>query len=182
MNSAEKGILLDIARNSIKSAIQGTPIDATQFQGNTQKSKTGHGVFVTLRTNGKLRGCIGRLVSHKPLRKLVSEMAVSAVSEDTRFENNRIKISELNDLKIEISVLSPLKTLENPLELELGRHGVYIKRGSKSGCFLPQVASETGWSKEEFLSKCCYTKAGLPPDAWKDEGTEVYIFTVETIS
>lgn len=182
MNSEEKGILLDIAKNSIKSAIQGTPIDVTQFQGSNEENKTEHGVFVTLKSGEQLRGCIGRLVSCKPLRKLVSEMAVSAALEDTRFKNNRINISELDELQIEISVLSPLQSLENPLELELGRHGVYIKRGQRSGCFLPQVASETGWSKEEFLAKCCYVKAGLPPDAWKDKDTEIYVFTVETIS
>jgi AmmeMemoRadiSam system protein A len=182
MNSEEKGVLLDIARNSIKAAIQGTPIDVTYFQVNTQESKKEHGVFVTLRTGGKLRGCIGQLVSHKPLRRLVSEMAVSAAIEDTRFEKNRIAINELDKLKIEISVLSPLKKLENPLEFELARHGVYIKRGRKNGCFLPQVASETGWSKEEFLTQCCQGKAGLPPDAWKDKGTEVFIFTAEIIS
>jgi AmmeMemoRadiSam system protein A len=182
MNSEEKGVLLDIARNSIGSAIQGTPIDVTQFQINTQESKAEHGVFVTLRTDGKLRGCIGRLVSHTPLRKLVSEMAVSAALEDTRFENNKIQISELDGLKIEISVLSTLQRLENPLELELARHGIYIKRGLRNGCFLPQVASETGWSKEEFLTQCCHGKAGLSPDAWKDKDTEVYVFTAEIIS
>ncbi|GJQ60381.1 MAG: AmmeMemoRadiSam system protein A [Candidatus Scalindua sp. AMX11] len=182
MNSDEKGVLLDIARNSIKAAIQGIPIDLTHFQVNAQESNKEHGVFVTLRTAGKLRGCIGQLVSRKPLGELVSEMAVSAALEDTRFEKNRIAINELDDLEIEISLLSPLQRIANPLEFELARHGVYIKRGRKNGCFLPQVASETGWSKEEFLTQCCQGKAGLPPDAWKDKATEVYVFTVDIIS
>ncbi|MCP5002816.1 MAG: AmmeMemoRadiSam system protein A [Planctomycetes bacterium] len=182
MNSEEKRLLLDIARNSIESAIKGAPVDVTKFQVNDQESNIEHGVFVTLRTKGKLRGCIGHLVSNTPLRKLVSEMAVSAALEDNRFKSNRIQITELYDLNIEISVLSPLKRLKNPLELELGLHGVYIRKGSKNGCFLPQVAAETGWSKEEFLEQCCHVKAGLSPDAWKNKDTEVYVFTVVVIS
>jgi AmmeMemoRadiSam system protein A len=109
-------------------------------------------------------------------------MAVSAATEDPRFQYNRIQPSELDDLDIEISVLSPLQKIDNPLDMELGKHGVYIKKGSTNGCFLPQVATETGWTKEEFLSQCCHTKADLPPDAWKEKDTEVYIFTVEIIS
>ncbi len=182
MNREEKGVLLDIAKKSIESAIKGIPFDLTQFNVNAPESKSEHGVFVTLRTDGKLRGCIGRLTSHTPLRNLVSKMAISAVLDDTRFQNNRIEISELDDLQVEISILSPLKRVKNPLDFELTRHGVFIKRGGKSGCFLPQVALETGWSKEEFLAQCCYVKAGLSPDAWQHKDTEVYIFTVETIS
>jgi uncharacterized protein (TIGR00296 family) len=88
---------------------------------------------------------------------------------------------ELNDLDIEISVLSPLKKTDNPLNLRLGIDGIYIKKGFASGCFLPQVATETGWNKEEFLSYCCSHKAGLKPDAWKDKNTEVYLFTADII-
>ncbi|RPJ38229.1 MAG: AMMECR1 domain-containing protein, partial [Planctomycetaceae bacterium] len=98
---------------------------------------------------------------------------------DPRFLTNPITFSEVNKLEIEISVLSPLQRTDNPLNLELGTHGIYIKRGYACGCFLPQVADETGWSKEEFLSQCCSHKAGLAPDAWKDPKTEVYLFTAE---
>jgi len=120
------------------------------------------------------------MVSDIPLYKLVSEMAVSAAKEDPRFSH--INPTDLEDLKIDISALSPLQKIDNPLDLELGRHGIYIKKGSSNGCFLPQVATETGWTKEEFLSKCCSMKAGLSPDAWKKRGTDVYIFTSEIIA
>ncbi|KAB2835382.1 MAG: AMMECR1 domain-containing protein, partial [Candidatus Brocadia sp.] len=85
------------------------------------------------------------------------------------------------DLEIEISVLSPLIRISNPLDFELGKHGIYIKKGFCTGCFLPQVATETGWSKEEFLSYCCSHKAGLPTNAWRQKDIEIYIFTTEII-
>ena len=82
-------------------------------------------------------------------------------------------------MDVEISVLSPLEKTSDPLSLRLGTHGIYIKRGCASGCFLPQVATETGWTKEEFLSYCCSHKAGLADDAWKDPKTEVFLFTAD---
>jgi uncharacterized protein (TIGR00296 family) len=85
-------------------------------------------------------------------------------------------------LEIDISVLSPLQKIDDPLDFELGTHGIHIRKGSSNGCFLPQVATETGWTKEEFLSKCCSMKAGLSPDAWKEKNIEIYIFTSESIS
>jgi uncharacterized protein (TIGR00296 family) len=93
--------------------------------------------------------------------------------------HDRLTVDELNQLGIEISVLSPLERTDDPLSLRPGTDGIYIKKGFASGCFLPQVATEAGWSKEEFLSYCCAHKAGLSSDAWKDPDTEVYLFTAE---
>lgn len=180
MDEKDKKILLSIARESIRSAITDTPNDQTQIEITSPELNEKSGAFVTLRTYGKLRGCIGRMVSDIPLHKLVSEMAVSAAKEDPRFSH--IQLSELEDIEIDISVLSPLQKVDDPLDLELGRHGIYIKKGSSNGCFLPQVATETGWTKEEFLSKCCSMKAGLSPDAWKKRNIDIYIFTSENIS
>ena len=109
-------------------------------------------------------------------------MAKVSATEDSRFVFNRITSKELDSLNIEISVLSKLQKTDNPLSLRLGTDGIYIKNGMTSGCFLPQVAAETGWSKEEFLSYCCSHKAGLTPDAWKDKDTEVFLFTAEIFS
>jgi AmmeMemoRadiSam system protein A len=134
---------------------------------------------VTLKNRSRLRGCIGQFVSDRPLVELVVEMAKASATGDPRFMTNPITAGELNKLDVEISVLSPLQRTDNPLNLELGTHGIYIKRGYACGCFLPQVADETGWGKEEFLSQCCSHKAGLAPDAWKDPKTEVYLFTAE---
>ena len=179
MDKQAKKILLDIARRSIEAVVKQEPmppfpIDHPDLQGE-------QGAFVTIKTRGQLRGCIGNFTSNIPLYQLVSEMAISSATEDPRFEFNRIKPSELEQLEIEISVLSPLKQIKNPLDFELGKHGIFIKKGFRTGCFLPQVAIETGWSKEEFLSHCCSSKAGLAHEAWKQENVEIYTFTAEII-
>jgi AmmeMemoRadiSam system protein A len=132
-----------------------------------------------LKNQGRLRGCIGQFTSESPLIELVVDMAKASATGDPRFLADPITEAELDQLDIEISVLSPLERTNEPLSLRLGNDGVYIKKGSTSGCFLPQVATETGWSKEEFLSHCCAHKAGLSPDAWKDAETEVYLFTAD---
>ncbi len=180
MDEKDKRVLLQVARKSIESAITNSPGEQTEIEMNSPALKEKSGAFVTLKTQGKLRGCIGRMISDIPLHKLVSEMAVSSATDDPRF--NQIQPSELKELEIDISVLSPLQKTEDPLDFELGRHGIYIKKSSRNGCFLPQVATDTGWTKEEFLSQCCSMKAGLPPDAWKKKNTEVYIFTAEIVS
>jgi len=107
-------------------------------------------------------------------------MAVEAATGDPRFLP--MELTELKNAEIEISVLSPMKKVDSADEIEMGKHGVLIKRGLRSGVFLPQVATETGWSKEEFLSSLCAHKAGLPPNAWKDKDTEIYIFSAEVFS
>ena len=133
----------------------------------------------TLKNAGRLRGCIGQFISDEPLIELVVEMAKASATGDPRFLGDSITADELQQLDIEISVLSPLQKTDDPLSLRLRTDDIYIKRKGTSGCFLPQVATETGWSKEEFLSYCCAHKAGLPADAWKDPATEVYLFTAE---
>ncbi|MFW6158927.1 MAG: AmmeMemoRadiSam system protein A, partial [Planctomycetota bacterium] len=136
------------------------------------------GAFVTLHKRGQLRGCIGAFTADKPVCHVVGEMARSSAINDPRFQP--LTEAELSDLDIEISVLSPMEKTDDPLSLELGVHGVYVKRGLQSGTFLPQVATEHGMSKEQFLSTCCAHKAGLPPDAWKkDPQTEVYLYTAQ---
>ncbi len=182
MDEKDKKSLLQIARNSIESVIKGTKTNKTQLEINSPELKKKQGAFVTLKTHGRLRGCIGKLTSDTPLYKVVSEMAISAATEDPRFQSNLIQPSELDNLEIEISVLSPLQKIENPLDLELCKHGIYIKKDFRSGCFLPKVATETGWTKEEFLSQCCSAKAGLSPKAWKEKDTEVYVFTADIMS
>jgi uncharacterized protein (TIGR00296 family) len=106
-------------------------------------------------------------------------MAKASATEDPRFLGAPITPREVDALEVEVSVLSPLKRTDDPLGLRLGIDGIYIKRGCASGCFLPQVATETDWTAEEFLSYCCSHKAGLPADAWKDPETEVFLFTAE---
>jgi AmmeMemoRadiSam system protein A len=107
-------------------------------------------------------------------------MAVEAAVNDPRFAS--LGEGELKDIEIEVSVLTPLERINDPDKIKMGLHGVLVRRGFNSGVFLPQVATETGWSRDEFMSNLCSHKAGLPADAWKDKSTEVYIFTAEVFS
>jgi uncharacterized protein len=179
MNEAQKHILLKVARDTVEAVINGK--QPPKISSDDPVLNAHCGCFVTLKNNDELRGCIGQFTSDKPLIELVGDMAVAAATGDPRFLHEPITPKEVNSLDIEISVLSPLKKTTEPLSLRLGIDGIYIKKGYASGCFLPQVATETGWSKEEFLSYCCAHKAGLKPDAWKDKNTQVFLFTADII-
>lgn len=135
------------------------------------------GAFVTLHAKNKLRGCIGNIIGRQPLYLTIRNMALAAAFEDTRF--NPVTKQELKDINIEISVLSPLKKIANPDEIVLGEHGVLVKNDFTSGVYLPQVATETGWDKENFMNSLCGDKAGMTPDAWKTGTCEIYVFTAE---
>ena len=176
MTDKQKQSLLQVVRKVIAAAVRGEPI--IEFESEDPLFNEKRGCFVTIHNQGRLRGCIGRFEPEEKLIQVVREMAVSA-TRDPRFVMNPITPAELQDIDIEISVLSPLEKTDDPLSLELGTHGIYIKKGFAGGCFLPQVATETGWTKEQFLSQCCAGKAGLPPDAWKQLDTEVLLFTAE---
>jgi AmmeMemoRadiSam system protein A len=136
------------------------------------------GAFVTLRGGGgELRGCIGHMVSDRPLGELLIELAVAAGTRDPRFAP--VRASELGGLRCEISVLTPMKP-SSAEEVIPGRHGLYIRRGSASGVLLPQVATEQGWDRITFLSQTC-RKAGLPENAWQDPDTDILTFTAQII-
>jgi len=177
MNNTQKQTLLKTARDTVEAVIAGGSIPKPKSDDAELNAHCG--CFVTLKNKGRLRGCIGQFTSESPLIELVVEMAKASATGDPRFFAEPITADELERLDIEISVLSPLQQTDEPLSLRLGIDGIYIKRGCASGCFLPQVAEETGWSKEEFLSYCCAHKAGLPAEAWKDAETEVYLFTAD---
>jgi AmmeMemoRadiSam system protein B/AmmeMemoRadiSam system protein A len=134
------------------------------------------GAFVTLKKRGELRGCIGHLIGDRPLYLVVQSVAVSAAVADQRFPP--VTGEELSDLEIEISVLSPLKQVENVDQIQVGLHGVIIRRSLNQAVYLPQVAAEQGWGREEMLENLCL-KASLSEDAWKKEGTRFYVFTAE---
>lgn len=177
MNDEQKQTLLKIARDTVEAVIKNKPV--SKLESDDPELNKPCGCFVTLKNQERLRGCIGQFTSESPLIELIVDMANASATGDPRFFADPITPDELDKLDVEISVLSPLKRTDDPLSLRLGTDGIYIKRGGASGCFLPQVATETGWSKEEFLSYCCAHKAGLDAYAWKDPGTEVYLFTAE---
>lgn len=133
------------------------------------------GLFVTLHKNGRLRGCIGYILGQKPIWEEVIELTISSASKDPRFPP--VKYSELNEIEIEISVLTPPEKISDATEIEMGKHGVIVKKDYRQGVFLPQVAKETLWDRDTFLNELCSQKAGLPPDAWKDKDTELFIFS-----
>jgi AmmeMemoRadiSam system protein A len=170
--------LLQIARDTIEAHLKG--LKAPEFETDLDELEAKSGCFVTLRNKGRLRGCIGCFTSDKPLYRTVQDMAISS-TQDSRFVYNPVTLDEMQEIEIEISVLSPLKRISSPDEIELGVHGVWIKKGFRSGVFLPQVAHETGWDKKTFLENLCTHKAGLAKDAYKDPETELYTFTVEII-
>ena len=130
------------------------------------------GAFVSLHKHGRLRGCIGHFGEDYPLHEIVAKMARAAAFEDPRFMP--LTRDELDDLDIEISVLTPMRRIQSLDEFELHRHGIYIKKGYRSGTFLPQVADEVNWTKEEFVGHCSQDKAGLGWDGWKD--AELYVY------
>jgi AmmeMemoRadiSam system protein A len=177
MNETQRQMLLKVARDTVEAVLTGGSVPEPESEDPELNAHCG--CFVTLKNADQLRGCIGQFISDRPLIELVVEMAKASATGDPRFFADPITADELEQLDIEISVLSPLRKTDDPLSLRLGTDGIYIKRKGASGCFLPQVATETGWSKEEFLSYCCAHKAGLPADAWKKAETEVYLFTAE---
>jgi len=174
----QKKKLLSIARSSIQSYFDSK--ERPQLKESDPVLLAKSGAFVTLHKKGELRGCIGNMVGQEPLYLTIRDMAIAAAFEDPRF--GPLRKSELADIEIEISVLSPLEKIDNPDKIKMGEHGVLLKRGFNSGVFLPQVACETGWSKEEFLANLCEHKAGLPADAWKDKSCQLYIFTADIFS
>ncbi len=177
MDDSQKRTLLTAARDTVRAVVTGGAMP--EPESDDPELNAHCGCFVTLKNKGRLRGCIGQFTAQKPLIELVTEMAKASATGDPRFFANPISPRELKELDVEISVLSPLQRTDNPLSLRLGTDGIYIRRGCASGCFLPQVATETGWSKEEFLSYCCAHKAGLAADAWRQPETEVYFFTAD---
>ncbi len=172
LTKEEKRKLLNLVRQSIGIFINsgGTySPDKGDFPGRLSEKL---GAFVTLHLGVHLRGCIGIFTSDKPLYQTVSGMALAAAFDDPRFPP--LSKAELDKVDIEISVLSPLKKIDSIDQFEIGVHGIYMTKGRRSGPFLPQVAHETGWTKEEFLGHCSRDKAGLGWDGWKEADLYIY--------
>ena len=136
------------------------------------------GVFVTLNKYGDLRGCIGYPDPVFKLKNAIIDAAISAAVSDPRFPS--VTLDEFEDVTMELTILTTpeelkVKPKDLPEQIEIGRHGLIMKKGTYQGLLLPQVATEYNWSAEEFLCQTCW-KAGLPADAWLEEDTEVSIF------
>jgi AmmeMemoRadiSam system protein B/AmmeMemoRadiSam system protein A len=169
----EKQTLLRIARESIEAKVEGKKPAAVKRQGVLNEKR---GAFVCLKKRNRLRGCIGFIEAKTPLARTVEEMSVAAAFHDPRFPP--LRKEELKDVQLEISVLTPLRRIADVAEIEVGTHGLYIRKGGCAGLLLPQVATEYGWDRGTFLKETC-RKAGLGPDAWQDPETEIYLFSAD---
>lgn len=174
LNERERSALLTLARGSIEAALEGK--SPPRPETSSRALATECGAFVTLEKRGALRGCIGYVRGFKPLGQTVSEMAVQAALHDPRFPP--VTRDELDDLTIEVSVLSPLSPVEDVSEIEVGKHGLVIQSGGRSGLLLPQVAVDQGWDRDTFLDHTCL-KAGLPPGCWRGGDVTILKFTAE---
>ena len=173
LTSEEKRILKDIALQSIRDSLDGKKATASSsIYPLTSSLRSKCGAFVSLHKHGRLRGCIGHFGEDVPLHEIVAAMARAAAFEDPRF--SPVTRDELDDLDIEISVLTPMRRIQSLDEFELHRHGIYIRKGYRSGTYLPQVADEVNWTKEEFVSHCSQDKAGLGWNGWRD--AELYVY------
>jgi uncharacterized protein len=178
----EEKELLDIALTSIRRAVTGIGQDPSPgkekiYADESPLSQPG-GVFVTLYNRRELRGCLGLISSDEPLATSVAQMAGRSATEDPRFLP--VAEEELDDLTIEISVLSPLSEISTIEEIQVGTHGIFLTAGMHRGLLLPQVAVNNHWDRIRFLEETC-GKAGLPKDQWKHAETRIYIFSADII-
>jgi hypothetical protein len=168
---------LALARQTLEAHLSGRPLSHSSLQSPLLSQP--FGAFVTLKRERELRGCIGEFEPKEPLWEVIQKMAIAAATEDPRFP--KVTAEELPDIKIEITVMTPRKKIDNWEKIRLGVDGVVVQYGNQAGTFLPQVATETGWSLEEFLSQLCSQKAGLPPHCYKNPAVNLYTFGVQIL-
>jgi hypothetical protein len=173
--TVQKKRLLNIARGSIEYFLENGKKPEVAVDDDLLTENMG--AFVTLHKNGRLRGCIGNMASSDPLYITIRDMAIQAAFRDPRF--TPLSEDEVGDIDIEISVLTPMRKTEDITEIEIPGHGVMVRKGFRSGVYLPQVAEETGWNKEEFMNSLCGHKAGIGPDDWQTGNCEIYTFRAE---
>lgn len=162
----EKIAIIKICRSALVNLFKSPNNIKIEIAEVTPILKQPYGAFVTLYKNGQLRGCIGRFSTEEPLYKTLKEMTRSSALNDYRF--NPVEMNEVDQLEIEVSVLTPLERIWTIDDFTLGKHGIYIKKGMHTGTFLPQVAKTTNWNIDEFLGHCSRDKAGIGWHGWKD--------------
>ncbi|MBZ5515886.1 MAG: AmmeMemoRadiSam system protein B [Acidobacteriia bacterium] len=173
LGQSEKDTLMKIAKQSVYFAVKDRRVVPVSADG-LGALEQDRGAFVTLKEHGRLRGCIGYIAPMKPLYLTVRDVAAAAALEDPRF--SPVELRELNELEYEVSVLSPLRRVTDIKEIKVGEHGLVMRKGDREGLLLPQVPVEEHWDRMTFLEQTC-VKAGLPTNAWKDEDTDIFMFT-----
>ena len=174
LKSKEKKVLLEIAHQAIVAAVREEDTSPEPREEKALNMRSG--CFVTIKQDDELRGCIGNFQSDLPLFKEVAEMAAASACKDPRFYP--VQEDEINNISVDISVLSPLEKIDDIESIEIGTHGIYLEKGYYRGVLLPQVATEHNWDRETFLKQTCI-KAGLPTDSWEADETDIYIFSAE---
>lgn len=174
LSKAEQKILLKLARKSIAAKFSGRELP--KFKSPFHRLEEARGVFVTLKKENKLRGCIGFVMGVKPLYQTVQEVAEASAFQDPRF--SPLKEDELEDTVIEISVMTALRKISSIKMIKVKRDGLLVKRGDSQGLLLPQVAQKNNWKRQTFLEHVCL-KAGLDKDDWKNPDTEIMTFSAQ---
>jgi len=175
LSDAERRTVLRIAEDALEAAVTHRPPRPVQGEAEGHLGEPG-ACFVTLYEHGDLRGCIGSLVPTAPLGQVVRAMTEAAALRDPRFRP--VSPPELPGLSLSLSVLTPMRRIDDPREVQVGLHGLVVSRGDRRGVLLPQVAVERGWDRETFLEQTCI-KASLPIDAWQDPETTLEVFSAE---
>ena len=174
LTDEEQTFLHDAAREAIRRGLaSGVRPELENVPPENSVLREPFGAFVTLKIDGRLRGCIGNIVGMKPLYRTVADMAFAAAFEDCRFPP--LTPEEAARMTVEISVMSPLVRCPNPEAIEIGRHGLLLRKNGRQGVFLPQVPVEWNWDRQTYLDQLC-RKAGLPFGAWKAPDAELYWF------
>jgi hypothetical protein len=177
LSAEDRSALLKLSRDTLQEYLATRIIP--KFESTSPAVNLPRATFVTLRNKHthELRGCRGEILARTPLWESVQTVSTLSAVDDPRFPP--MSLNELADMHIEISVLTPLRLARDPNEIVVGKHGVMIRKGGRSGLFLPQVPVEQGWDHDEYLSSLCWMKAGLPADAWRKPGAQLYIFEAE---
>ncbi len=171
LSDKDKKSLLELCKNEIFTKLGVRYSDNTVFEV-PESIENWNSAFVSVYVSGALRGCLGRFDSNLEMSTLLKELANSAAFSDHRFMP--VQNEELKNINIEISLLTPMRKVDSVNEIELGKHGVYIKKGSNVGTFLPQVATKTNWTKEQFMGHLARDKARIGWNGWKDADIFVY--------
>jgi AmmeMemoRadiSam system protein A len=177
LTAAQRREVLAVARHALEAYLADEEPPSAKTDDPALKRPSA--LFVTLKKQGMLRGCVGCFAPDAPLVEQAQKMAIEAATRDPRF--HPLKAAELKDIEISIQVLSPIRPVGSPEEIRVGEHGVVVRQGARQGVYLPDVATEMGWTREQMLTSLCFDKARLPRDAWR-RGAELYVFTTERFS
>ena len=174
LSEAERLVLFGIARDTLEWSVQGrsAPFDWGRHA-LTPRLETKSATFATFRNGGRLRGCMGTLEANEPMAVSVHHSAANAAC-DSRFVFDPIGAAELSAIRTDVSILSPREPIASPADFRVGEHGIWLSKRGRGAVYLPEVASEQGWTREQTLASLC-EKAGLAPDDWK-EGARLAIF------